>query len=199
MGEPQYVLLLPHCSAGRKPRGLGALGCRLPFVRGAGAPAATRDCSVLGPLCCIMVGSVLLPLLPGLMKRSSPAGGCLHCTAEGSLRAKLWLLDTTVGVLGKPQEAGSAGDDSEVPSAPGRCMTNGSGPSPHAVLVVVVAVSTLQLSCALHRAVATAGRRCWCSGVRMRTAIWRSRGTVVLLVGWQVRASGAAAGACGNR
>jgi hypothetical protein len=30
----------------------------------------------------------------------------------------------------------------------------------------------------------------------MRTAIWRSRGTVDLLVGWQVRASGAAAAAC---
>ena len=69
------------------------------------------------------------------------------------------LLDTTVGVLGSPPEAGSAGEDSAVPSAPGRWMVRGSGPSPHATVVLVlvlvglVAVSTPMLlpSCGLQR------------------------------------------------
>lgn len=118
MGDPQLMLLLPHCSAGRNPKGFDNLGCRLPAsaVRAAGAPAAALDCRALDPLCS-MLGRVLLPLLPGL-NRSSP--DCLRCTAEGSLRARLLLSEMTVGVFGRPPEAGSDGEDSAVPSAPGK-------------------------------------------------------------------------------
>lgn len=197
MGEPQYMVLLLHCRAGKKPRGPAGLACSPvgPRARVAGVSAATLGCSVLG-LRGSMVLRVLLPL-PSL----NPSWSCCRCwTAAGSLRARLLPSVTTVGVAGSPADAGSAGEDSEVPSAPGRWMTNGSGPSKPPAgqeeVLLGAADSTLMLeSWGLQRAT-TAGSRCCCSSGLMRTAICRNQGRTAVVVGWQLRASGVEAWAC---